>query len=158
MNTSETPTKDNVLRRTIHLRERLNGVVQPTGGATVTCDYDKDTKQLRFAVALCSTKDGFCKKKGRLISQGRLVTGFVADDPYTMIAGHRFVFRATVPENVRFVNVIYDTIQDVLKNDKWIKEPDVSNLEDIAYLCEDTIHYTTQKYTEENLLTQPIDY
>jgi len=43
------------------------------GGITVA--YKQIENQVSFAYARCSTKDNYCKAKGRMIAEGRLLAG-----------------------------------------------------------------------------------
>jgi hypothetical protein len=57
-----------------HIREYdKDGKVLGKGGATVA--YVQEGNRIRFAMAICSEKDSFSRKKGRTISVGRLVEG-----------------------------------------------------------------------------------
>lgn len=49
----------------------LSESISNMGGATI-CYKEVEPNKIRFAVALCSDKDNFEKKKGRIISAGRL--------------------------------------------------------------------------------------
>jgi hypothetical protein len=45
------------------------------GGATVAWLYDDEKKQVVYNVSGCSMKDNFCRRIGRAIASGRLLTG-----------------------------------------------------------------------------------
>lgn len=51
----------------------INGELDVKGGKTVAFEVEGDF--IRFAVANCSPKDNFCRRTGRLISEGRLKSG-----------------------------------------------------------------------------------
>ena len=88
-----------------------------------------------FAIALCSKKDSFCKKKGRIISEGRL-SKWLENDQFTH---HKLVYSITVPENVRFLTSINDTVinfvsgtndfaNEVMENTEYCNLKDVKKL------------------------------
>lgn len=48
----------------------------PGGGrAAIAVDYDREAGVVSYAIAWCSPKDQFHKKKGRMIASGRLDVG-----------------------------------------------------------------------------------
>lgn len=139
---------ENVIHRIIHLRDRnANGVVQPKGGATISCRYDKETKVLDFAVALCSRKDAFSKKLGRQISEGRLQFFLKHPEGY-----HKLAYSSEVPTDVRFINVINAKVRDLLDDEDagdvvdWSE--DIGNLQDFSRFAEDTIEYTRKRVAQ----------
>jgi len=162
MESNDNDNKSNVIRRTIHLRDRVNDVVQPNGGATVTCDYNKNTRVLDFAISLCSKKDSFCKQKGRIISEGRL-SNWLGNDTFQH---HKFVYSVTVPENVRFLTIIDETVgKFVSGNDKFANEvmdnTEYCNLKDFKKFSESSINFQRKQVVEnavESAKTFPTDY
>lgn len=55
--------------RYIHLRNRYDGYLMPTGGMTIA--YDVDGDRVFYAVAQCSVKDNFSRRIGRRVASGR---------------------------------------------------------------------------------------
>lgn len=45
------------------------------GIITMAVDFNKETKRLTFAMSFCSPRDQFCKRRGRMIAEGRLAAG-----------------------------------------------------------------------------------
>jgi len=131
-----------VIRRTIHLRSR-NGddSVAPKGGATVTCEFNKETGNLDFAIALCSKKDIFCKKLGRTISEGRL-ENFLKNPEGV----HKLVYFTTVPENTRFLTAINFKVKDLLDDIHCSEE--LGNVKSLQKLVEDTVEFTQKKVVQ----------
>lgn len=67
------------------VREPKTGEALPRGGATVVFAPELS----RFGVSICSDKDAFSRKRGRIIADGRAVSKnsfcpFVCDAPFTM--------------------------------------------------------------------------
>lgn len=64
----------------LHVRNRdANGNLLNNGGATVAFDVDGDV--LFYASALCSRKDQFNRRIGRLIAEGRFDKGIAGVGP-----------------------------------------------------------------------------
>ena len=64
------------MTRFLHVRnieDSETGTHACKGGATVA--YDVVDGVVQFAVAICSTRDNFCRRIGRAVSEGRLKDG-----------------------------------------------------------------------------------
>lgn len=59
----------------LHLREKKHGNILPKGGMTVA--YDVQDNIVKLAMAKCSKRDQYSRKRGRDISTGRFVDAFV---------------------------------------------------------------------------------
>lgn len=139
-------TNVKVIRRTIHLRNRnVDNSVTPKGGATITCEYNKESGQLDFAIALCSKKDVFSKSRGRLISESRL--NFFMNNPEKYL---KLAYSSVVPKDVRFINVISAKVLDLLEGVEEIVEEseEISNLQDFQVIAEVAIEYSRKQIAE----------
>lgn len=55
----------------IHIRSGVLGI-EPCGGTTVAYEYNPDTHQVKYALAVCNPKEHYCKRVGRMVAGGRL--------------------------------------------------------------------------------------
>lgn len=81
----------NTIRYT-HLRKKKMVLVPTTeisvkGGATVAWEYDDEGKRIIYKASLCSERDNFCRKTGRMIAAGRLSKGDSCAISYEEITG-----------------------------------------------------------------------
>lgn len=66
----------------VHLRRRdpFFGQLDPRGGVTIAYDID-DTGKVSYTHSICSDRDHYCRRIGRMVSTGRLVKGNTEEHP-----------------------------------------------------------------------------
>jgi hypothetical protein len=62
----------------LHLRKKKHGKALPHGGVTVAYQYPEGSDNvIKIAIAQCSDRDNFSRRRGRQISEGRWQQAFV---------------------------------------------------------------------------------
>lgn len=73
-----------------------------------------DKTAYHVAWAICSKKDNFNKKIGRLISSGRLLKGIAEDDPDNWPECYDFIFDSNTLGEDKIQGIV-DLVEDIIK-------------------------------------------